>query len=131
MPVMTVEATQILLVEDDDSVRRSLAEFLEDHALPSTAVETLAEARQALEHRAPPVCLLDMNLPDGSGIDLLSEIARRRLPMRVIVMTAYPVRPLVPDFAMRHLSAWMTKPVAPEQLLTEVRTALLRGPPVP
>jgi len=65
----------------------------------------------------PGVCLLDLNLPDGSGLDLLRLIVDEKLPVRVIVMSALPLPRLRQQFPERVLAAMMTKPVSPLQLL--------------
>jgi two-component system, NtrC family, response regulator PilR len=114
---------QILLVEDDLPLSESLRQFLGDHGYRTA---TAATARQAWEsiHRSPPrLCLLDLNLPDGSGLDILRKIEEHRLPVRVVVMTAFDLHRMRPG-ANGALAGWMTKPVNPEQLLEMVRKAL-------
>jgi DNA-binding NarL/FixJ family response regulator len=58
-----------------------------------------------------------MNLPDGSGLDLLKLIVAENLPVRVIVMSAFPQPRLLEQFPKRVLAAMMTKPVSPLLLL--------------
>jgi two-component system, NtrC family, response regulator AtoC len=65
----------ILVVEDDALMRRRCAAFLEKLGMEVTAVGTIAEAQQALASMPFEFCLLDVNLPDGSGIDLLRQKA--------------------------------------------------------
>jgi DNA-binding response OmpR family regulator len=114
----------ILLVEDDVSLRRSLGEFLKDSGYHSLAVGTMREAWETLRAVQPAVCLLDLNLPDGSGLDLLRRIVQDRVPVRVIVMTAFPLQHLRPQYPNHTLVAWLTKPVAPGALLEAVETAI-------
>jgi len=114
----------ILLVEDDPSVRRSLVAFLEDHGYQTRSAATLRDARLALRDGYPRLCLLDLNLPDGNGLDLLRDLIRLRAPSRVAVMTAFPLHHLLPPDARPTLVGWMTKPVAPGQLLELVESSL-------
>jgi CheY-like chemotaxis protein len=84
----------------------------------------MREAWETLRAVKPTVCLLDLNLPDGSGLDLLRRIVQERLPTRVIVMTAFPLQHLRPQDPDGILAAWLTKPVAPGALLEAVEDAL-------
>lgn len=113
----------LLLVEDDDSLRRSLCEFLKDNGYATYAVGTMNEAWEAVRAIRPTVCLLDLNLPDGSGLDLLRRIVADRLPTRVIVMTAFPLQHLQPSYPSSTLAGWLTKPVPPAALLETVEQA--------
>jgi DNA-binding response OmpR family regulator len=117
-------ATSILLVEDDASLRRSLAEFLKESGYHPYSAGTMREAWETLRAVSPSVCLLDLNLPDGSGLDLLRGIVAESLPVRVIVMTAFPLKHLQPQFSERILVGWLTKPVAPGTLLEAVEAAM-------
>jgi DNA-binding NtrC family response regulator len=119
----------ILLVEDDPSVRAGLAQLLSDHGYSVRAAATLGEGRRFLADPRPAVCLLDLNLPDGNGLELLREVARRNLPLRIVVMTAFSLQHLRPDDAAHVLVDWLAKPVAPDALLRAVGRAcdLARG----
>jgi DNA-binding response OmpR family regulator len=69
---------RVVLVEDDAAIRQFVAMALEDHALELVACPTLAAARQALAEAPVVLVLLDMMLPDGSGLDLLRDADLRR-----------------------------------------------------
>ena len=114
----------ILLVEDDASLRRSLGEFLKDSGYTSYTAGTLREAWETIRAVSPVLCLLDVNLPDGSGLDLLRAIIQEGLATRVIVMTAFPLQHLQPQYPAGTLVEWLTKPVAPAALLAAVEKAL-------
>ncbi|MFZ9747210.1 MAG: sigma 54-interacting transcriptional regulator, partial [Opitutaceae bacterium] len=77
----------LLLLEDDVLLRRRLTAFFEREQAEVTAVTSLASARQALGTLAFEAALIDVNLPDGRGIDLLREKAFPPTTS-VIVMTA-------------------------------------------
>jgi two-component system response regulator AtoC len=79
----------ILLVEDDDSLRESLEMFLHERGL---AVSAAADGRQCLRlwrERSPQVIILDIKLPDTSGLDLLRQITRQDPEVKVIMITAF------------------------------------------
>ena len=73
----------VLIVEDDRALGDGLCLALRDPALELALCRTLSAARAALAERAFDLLLLDVNLPDGSGLDLLREIraAGRALPV--------------------------------------------------
>jgi DNA-binding response OmpR family regulator len=106
-----------LLVEDDLSLRESLCQFLEDHGYQTVTADTAAQGWEVLQSRQPQLCLLDLNLPDGSGLDLLKKIALHRLDCRAVVMTAFDLRHVRPVDTSGVLVGWMTKPVSPLELL--------------
>ena len=124
---MAATSASILLVEDDASLRRSLRDFLKDHGYQPHTAGTMREAWETLRAIGPAVCLLDLNLPDGSGLDLLRRIVDEGLPVRVIVMTAFPLGHLQPRYPSETLVAWLTKPVAPMALLEAVERAAGRS----
>src|SRR5688572_8751904 len=77
----------VLLLEDEVLLRKRLAAFLEQEGAEVTAVATIAAARQAIENSSFDAALIDVNLPDGRGTDLLRD---KVFPptTNVIVMTA-------------------------------------------
>jgi DNA-binding NarL/FixJ family response regulator len=80
-----------MLVEDDALVRRSVADQLASSDTFELAVEapSVAAAHQALDASRPDVVLLDLGLPDGSGLELLGQ-ARARVPAPpCIVLTIF------------------------------------------
>src|SRR5687767_7642350 len=82
-----VAGLSVLLLEDEVLLRKRLAGFLEREGAEVTAVTNLAAARQALESISFEAAIIDVNLPDGRGTDLLRE---KVFPptTNVIVMTA-------------------------------------------
>jgi two-component system response regulator CpxR len=114
---MPSHTSSILLVEDDPSLQASLLSFLTENGFEIHAASSRVEGAAMLRSLKPAVCLLDLNLPDGSGLDLLRLIVDEKLPVRVIVMSALPLPRLRQQFPERVLAAMMTKPVSPLQLL--------------
>jgi DNA-binding response OmpR family regulator len=114
---MSAQSTSIVLVEDDLSLQDSLQSFLQEHGFQTHAAGSSAQGKALLRRLKPAVCLLDLNLPDGSGLDLLRTIVQEKLPVRAIVMSAFPVQRLREQFPASVLVAMMTKPVSPQHLL--------------
>ena len=78
-------AEHILIVEDDTALGQGLCLTLEQYAC--TLAPTLAEGRALLQRGSWDLLILDINLPDGSGLDLLAQVRHAgRLP--VLILTA-------------------------------------------
>lgn len=87
MSTVRLAGLSILVVEDEPLLRKRYAAHLETEGAEVTAVGTMREATQALEGLDFDVVLLDVNLPDGKGTDLLR--AKRLAPATsALVMTA-------------------------------------------
>ena len=76
---------KLLLLEDDTALRRGIQLALQGPEAQVTLVNTLAQAREALGQGRFDLLLLDVNLPDGSGLELLKKV-RGQVP--VILLTA-------------------------------------------
>jgi DNA-binding response OmpR family regulator len=123
---------KILLVEDDEATAKALRAFLH-HQIPSDIelVESLAEARDAINRRRYDCILLDLMLLGGRGEELLEETKDRPDRPRVIVVTAIPedgarwnrVKALGPDAMVR-------KPYDPDDLVAAIR-GVVPGPDRP
>ena len=79
--------SRVLLVEDDRSLGKTLAERLAKEGLDVEWVETLASGRSAVADGAWDLAIVDVMLPDGSGFDLVPDI-RRRSRTPIMFMTA-------------------------------------------
>ncbi|MEZ4301262.1 MAG: response regulator [Polyangiaceae bacterium] len=83
----------VLIVEDEPVLRASMARGLSKLSSVEVVVAgNVAEGRKLLSALSPKVLILDLHLPDGSGLDLLSEIDPARSRMAAILVTAYPQR---------------------------------------
>ncbi len=80
---------RIIIVEDEEVLRDSLVDFFKQEGYEAIGAENLRCARKQLARHNFDLMILDMKLPDGSGLDLLSEISDLK-SLLVIVATAYP-----------------------------------------
>jgi len=71
---MTDDATTLLLVEDDAPLRTFLGDNLTADGYEVVLAETARDALRALEYKRPELALVDLGLPDGSGLDLLRQV---------------------------------------------------------
>jgi DNA-binding NtrC family response regulator len=114
----------ILVVEDQDSIRHFVVKALEDEGHAVRGVGSVREARAALEREMPDLAFLDLKLPDGSGMELLREMKRIQPEMVVVLMTAFGELETAVE-AMSAGAYWfMKKPFEQEELLALTGRAL-------
>jgi CheY-like chemotaxis protein len=111
---------RVLILEDETVLRAATARALAK--LPAEVVEaaTLAEALAQLDRGLPDVIVSDLDLPDGSGIELIGELGRRRARVPVVFVSAYlrAFRAQIPPHADVEVRE---KPVALDELRALVR----------
>ena len=78
-----------LIVEDSATLCAIYSQYLDGSGLDVTAVETLASARETLVELNPQLILLDIELPDGNGLDLMDDLCRVTPRPAVVVMTGH------------------------------------------
>ena len=119
----------VLVVEDDEAVARVLGIMLRRDGHTVTLAGSLSEARQVLTDRRPSVILLDMKLPDGSGLELLDHLAATAGLEQVPVVVLSGVEPTF-DHRTRsdRVVEWLIKPFAERELLRALRVATGEDP---
>jgi len=113
-----------LIVDDEPDIRELLEITLGRMNIDTSAAEDLSRAKALLDEQRFDLCLTDMHLPDGNGLELVEHIARHHAQLPVAVITAYGSM----DTAITALKAgafdFVSKPVDLEQLRALVDTAL-------
>jgi DNA-binding NtrC family response regulator len=114
----------ILVVDDQDSIRHFVSRTLEDAGYTVVTVGSVREARAAIEHDMPDLAILDLKLPDGTGLELLREIKRTQPEVSVILMTAFGELETAVE-AMSAGAFWFVKkPFQNQELLALAERAL-------
>lgn len=117
---------RILLVEDDPAIARSIIYTLERDGLSVTHSLLLGDARAQISRQPPDAVILDVGLPDGSGLDLCRELrAAGSLP--VLMLSAQGEE--IDRVLGLELGAddYVSKPFSPRELLARVRSLLRRA----
>jgi len=118
------ELARVLVVDDEADIRELLDLTLARMGLSADCAGTVAEARQFLERESYKLCLTDMRLPDGEGLEIVRLIGERYGETPVAVITAFGSA----ENAVAALKAgafdYLAKPVALEQLRTLIKSAL-------
>ena len=116
---------RLLILEDDLALGEGVRLALPGDDRPVTLCRTLAQARQALEEAGPfALLILDVNLPDGSGLSLLEEV-KGRVP--VILLTANDLETDIVAGLELGAEDYITKPFSLAVLRARVNAQLRRG----
>ncbi len=115
----------ILIVDDEESVRESFRLVLQDDYELAFA-ENSQSALKALKTRAFDLCLLDILLPDGSGLDLLRQVKRRDESLDVIMVTALQGVDTALDAMKLGAYDYITKPYKIDELCELVKRVLTK-----
>lgn len=116
---------RVLLVDDHAVVRTGLRMLLESEPEMEIAGEagTAHEALALVAQLAPDVVLMDIGLPDLSGIEATQEIKRRAPQVAVVALTIHEDEEYFFKMLQAGASGYVPKRAAPEELLTAIRTA--------
>ena len=114
----------VLMIEDTPSLAALYSEYLRREPVRLLAVDTGTAGVAAIREQAPAAVLLDLNLPDMAGMDILKEVTGHRYGCSVIVITAHGSINVAVE-AMRHGAYdFLVKPFDPERLRVTLRNAL-------
>jgi DNA-binding response OmpR family regulator len=116
----------VLLVEDDETIGRSLARALESQGYTVTWAPDGAAARAALTRAAPDLVLLDLGLPDVDGVDLCREVSTAAPTLPIVMLTARHEEADIVVSLDAGAVDYITKPFRLAELLARVRAHLRR-----
>src|SRR5439155_469681 len=85
----SMSKAQVLVVDDQDSIRHFVSKVFQSEGYTVRTTGSVRETREAIEALMPDLVVLDLKLPDGSGIELLRHIKRADPEVGVILMTAF------------------------------------------
>jgi two-component system response regulator PilR (NtrC family) len=122
-------AKQILIIDDEPDIRELLELTLGRMNLETRAAANLEEARNLLANFEFDLCLTDMRLPDGNGIDMVRHIQDLHPEMPVAVITAYGNMETAVTALKAGAFDFIAKPVDLDDLRSIVRAALRIGQP--
>ncbi|MFT7139298.1 MAG: two-component system repressor protein LuxO [Sulfitobacter sp.] len=116
--------TSLLMVEDSLSLAAIYMGYLKDESLDVRHVATLSDSIEYLQHTVPDIILLDIELSDGNGLDLLKEVMNRGLQTDVIVMTAHGSTDMAGHAIRTGAFDFLTKPFDAHRLQVTVTNAV-------
>lgn len=116
--------SQILIVDDEESIRFTLASFLNDAGHKANALSTVAEAFEALRLDSFDLIFADIALPDGSGIEILRKLRDEGSRTQVVIITGYPEVETASQAVRLGAFDYLVKPVTEQSVLRTAQMAI-------
>jgi DNA-binding NarL/FixJ family response regulator len=124
--------TKIAIVEDNKVIRESLMEFI--HADPECrcvcACATAEEALKVIPKHEPEIVLMDIQLPNMSGIDCLAQLKQLLPSVHIIMVTVYEDTERIFKALRMGACGYLLKRCAPEELIAAIREVRQGGAPM-
>lgn len=117
----------ILLVEDNVDIMQANRRMLEMHGYGVSSAASLAEARRELDAGQPDLAVLDIMLPDGSGLDFCGELRERRPGTPVLFLTVLGEKDDVVTGLRAGGDDYLTKPYDYDILMARIEALLRRA----
>ena len=123
---MTSTTPRILVVDDDPEIRKLLARYIESQGFRVLLAESCRELRDQLATHHVDLIVLDVMLPDGSGLDMCRDLRAQRSNVPIILLTA--LKEDVDRIIGLEIGAddYLGKPFNPRELIARVRAVLRR-----
>jgi DNA-binding NarL/FixJ family response regulator len=124
--------TRIAIVEDNQTICESLAAYV--HTDPECqcvcTCATAAEALEVIPRHQPDIVLMDIQLPDGSGIDCTARLKQQLPELQIIMVTVYGDPEIIFKALRAGACGYLLKRSSPEELVAAVREVRLGGAPM-
>lgn len=114
---------RVLVADDHAVVRRGVVQILDEapDLVPAGEASSGRQVLQQVQENDYDVLVLDIGMPDGSGLEVLHQLRTLRPELRVLILSMYPEK----QYALRALKAgaagYLTKESAPDELVAAVR----------
>jgi DNA-binding NtrC family response regulator len=106
--------TDVLIVDDDSVFAPALANYIRQEGYSARTAATLQDARAVLAEESPELLLIDLQLPDGSGLEIIKELPNGAT--QVVVLTGYPSMDSAVEGLRANVADYLIKPVDMAQL---------------
>ena len=118
-----------MIVDDHVVVREGTCQLLEleDDIEVVGAVSTVRDAVEAARRLVPALMVVDVELPDGSGVDVVRQIVDAGLPVRCLMLSAHDDYVYVSEALAAGAAGYLLKTVSAAELVAAVRTIGLGG----
>jgi DNA-binding NtrC family response regulator len=118
--------TRILVVDDDENIRKVVIAILEDEGYTVESVGTAKEAIEKSKRKFYNIALIDIRLPDMEGIELLTKIRDTTPRMRKVIVTGYPTLQNAVEAVNKGADAYIVKPFDVKKVLKTIEDQLNR-----
>ncbi len=120
------DKTKILIVDDDEVVRRSYLRSLESTSCDVQAASDGEQALQTMEQNPCDVVLLDLRMPGQDGLSVLRTIKQKWPESEVVIITGYPTVASVKEAVRLGAYDYVAKPVGPQDVINIADAAITR-----
>jgi DNA-binding NtrC family response regulator len=118
------ESARILIIDDDENIRKVLTTILEEEGYTIESVDTAKKAIERTKRKSYNLALIDIRLPDMEGIELLTRMKDTTPKMRKIIITGYPTIQNAMEAVNRGADAYILKPFDMEKVLKTIENQL-------
>jgi diguanylate cyclase (GGDEF)-like protein/PAS domain S-box-containing protein len=119
-----MKKTVILIIDDDSNLRKTLADILQFKGYETLTAGDGAEGLSILRKNAVDLALIDLGLPDISGLDLLSRIRTDHPATAVIILTGNASLESAIEATSRGAYSYLIKPYEIDQMMVQIRRAV-------
>ena len=117
---------EIYYIEDDETIAGTVKEYLEQCGYRVSIFGTIVGAKQALKRKSPALVLVDWNMPDGNGTQLVSWIRARQKELPVIFLTVRGDSGDIVRGFKNGADDYVVKPFELEVLLSRIKALIRR-----
>ena len=121
---MKTNNRHVLIIDDERPVLMTLEALLRRHGYHVDTAPTAAQGLKLVKSKPPTLVLLDLRLPDADGLEMLDRIKTELPEVQVIILTAHDSLHNAIESIKRGAYHFISKPYAPEELLSLVEKAL-------
>ena len=121
---MKTENHRVLIIDDERPVLMTLEALLKRHGYQVDTAPTATQGLRLVKSKPPKIVLLDLRLPDADGLEMLDRIKTELPKVQVIILTAHDSLHNAIESIKRGAYHFISKPYAPEELLSLVEKAL-------
>ena len=121
---MAAENRRILIIDDERPILLTLEALLGRHGYQPQTAATASYGLRVLKDNPPAVLLLDIQLPDANGLEMLAQVKAEHPETQVIILTAHDSLNNAIESIKRGAYHFISKPYAPEELLSLIDKAL-------
>lgn len=118
---------KILIIDDEESTRFGLSRYLSKVGYIVQDADTLSKSKEAVSFQRFDVIILDLNLPDGNGLDWIPELREIHPDVALVIITGYGDIPIAVEAMRRGADNFLTKPVNMADLDVFLRKSLEIG----
>jgi two-component system response regulator RegA len=116
--------TTVLVVEDDAVYRAALGRVLGEAGFVVVLAEGVGDAMQRSLTRAPDLAVIDLKMPDGTGVDVVKHLATQAPRCRCVILTGHGTIAAAVEAMRAGAVDFLTKPVEGPELAAALRDAL-------